>query len=151
MQTKPSGEIAAVRSEIAVLVAALLLAGCSGRQSVLSERFDVCMHPHRNVQLQEMRMGLDFDVGSIEVDQAVIGVYVGWHPNASHRAMRKALDATSGFRLLSRERSDGVDKILVGNNRGDPRGPIFVMFEAQSLEGVDGALLSNDFLSDCRK
>jgi hypothetical protein len=140
-----------VRSEAAVLMVALVLAGCSGRQSVLSERFDVCMHPDRSIRLHDMRMGPDFDMGSIEIDHSRVGVYVGWHPNVSHAAMRKGVDAVGGFRFLSKERTDGVDKILVGYNRGDRRGPVFVLFETQNIEDVENVLLSKGFLVDCEK
>jgi hypothetical protein len=150
MQMKPSDATVAVRSKVIFFTHLLFLSGCMASTTTLSERFNVCMTSSHNVSLHAMRMGSDFDYGSIEIKKIRVNVYVGWHPDASHSAKRKAIDATEAFRFLSRERADGVEKILFGKNRGDRRGPIFVLFEAKNLDAVESTLLANDLLIDCK-
>jgi len=64
--------------------------------------------------------------------------------------MKKGVEAKDGFKLLGKERSDDLDKLLFAYERGDKEGPIYVMYTASDLSDVEQLLSKGAFLIPCR-
>ncbi|WP_434031671.1 hypothetical protein [[Pseudomonas] boreopolis] len=141
---------AAIKSIVGI--ALVMLAGCHVDRSAiaLSERYRVCAHFPSSVAYQSEAPGPDFDLGSLKVEGMTVDVFIGGHPRFSHQVMKKGVEATDGFRLLGKERSDEQDKLLFAYERGDKEGPIYVMFMAPDLRTAERVLTKKNLLVSCR-
>lgn len=144
--------MAAVAIKFVIAATLALLTGCNADRSAttLSERHQVCVHLPSSVTYQSDTPGPDFDLGSLKVEGTTVGVFIGRHPRFSHQVMKKGVEATDGFRLLGKERSDDQDKLLFAYERGDKEGPIYVMFMAPDLRAAEQVLLKQILLVSCR-
>ena len=135
-----------------ILVAAMVaVTACEAKQeaTVLSERFNVCAALPPGVVFQIQEPGPDFDLGSIRVNDTLAEVQIGGHPRFSYEGIKAGVNATDGFKLLGKERSDGKDKLLFAYERGDEVGPVYVMVMAPELHAVEQVLTKRRFLMVC--
>lgn len=132
--------------------ALVLLSGCHADQdaTTLSERYRVCANLPRGVYFQSHTPGPDFDLGALKLERVTVDVFIGGHPRFSNQVMKRGVEATDGFRLLGRERSDGLDKLLFGYERGDKEGPVYVMFMAPDLHAVEKVITRKNLLVSCK-
>ena len=144
--------MAAVAIRLAVAAGLILTSGCRADAEVtaLSEKFGVCANLPSGVSYRGPTHGPDFDLGTMQSSSVTIDVLIGGHPRISIGVIRKGLNARDGFQFLGRERSDGLDKILLGYQRGENQGPMFVMFSAPHLQEAAEMLTTKNFIVDCR-
>jgi hypothetical protein len=143
--------VAAV-SRWAVAAAVIVLCGCHAQfdKQLLSERYNVCAKLPSGSTYRDHNQWIDFDTGILEVGGVAIDVEIGGHPRFSQRVKRTGEEAIEGFRFLGKERSDDRDKILLGYERRDGRGPMFVMFSAPDLQAVERTLTRKNLVVDCK-
>lgn len=144
--------MAAAASKAVIAATMLLASGCRADRDAtrLSEEYGVCASLPLGASFHDNKHGPDFDLGILEMDGVIIEVMIGGHPRFSHRVIKKGVEATDGFRFLGKERSDDRDKILLGYQRGDKEGPIFVMFSAQDLHAAESVLTRKNFVVECK-
>ncbi|MEE7545862.1 hypothetical protein HF319_01290 [Xanthomonas sp. Kuri4-1] len=130
-----------------------LIAACQSKpvgQVALSERFNVCAVLPRDASFQPGEPGPDFDLGVLRAHGMMIEVQIGGHPRFSHRVVKTGVRATAGFEFLGSERSDGQEKYLFANARGDEEGPMYVMFMAPDSRAHKYIPPMKDWLISCK-
>lgn len=142
--------MAAAASKLAIAVA-IIASGCHSEQNViqLSERYGVCASLPAGASFNSRAPGPDYDLGTLKIKGITVEVVIGGQPRFSHSVIKKGMEATGGFRFLGAERSDGEDKILLGYERGDKEGPIFVMFSSTELDEADDVLTRSNLVVSC--
>lgn len=139
-------------SKLAAAAAMIALCGCHARweRQPLSDRYNVCADLSPGSTYRDHKQWIDFDTGTLDIDGVAVDVEIGGHPRFSQKVKRSGADAVDGFRYLGKERSDDRDKILLGHDRHDGRGPMFVMFSAHDLRAVEHALIRRNIVVDCK-
>lgn len=134
---------------VAAVLFALSACGPSQAPVRISDHHNVCANLSSGSRLHEVTQGPDFDVATLDIDGTTVEVYVGGHPRFSHRVMKRGEGTVDGFVFLGKEKSDDQEKILLGHDRQEGRGPIFVMFAGVDLQSVEQVLIKQNFIVNC--
>lgn len=148
--TRSESVVVVIRSTIVGL--ALVASGCHADVSThrLSDRYSVCARLPAGVAFSRQAPGPDFDLGVLRIEGTAIEVMMGGHPRFGRSAIKQGAQAKAGFEVLGRERSDDLDKILLAHERGEERGPMFVLFQAPRIGASEQRVLTTKgFLHDC--
>ena len=140
-----------VAAKFALLALSAVGAGCSADNGVvISEKHGICGNFPPSATYRQDAPGYDFEIGVMELRGVEVTFSIGGHPEFSHGIIRGGEHAKSGFIVLGKERSKGMDRVLYGYNRGEVQGPMYVMAMAPDLSKVEESLLSPGFIMDCR-
>lgn len=144
-----------------LLFAVVLISGCTpsgGGPQLASDRFGVCINLPKGATYSNYKQHVDYDVASLNIDGSIVDVMIGGQPRFSRAAIKKVVQATSGFEVLGAEKSDGREKLLFGYSRRNAPvagfyGPVneLVMFSSADLKPVRHLLTDKNVVVDCRK
>lgn len=142
-------------------IVVVFICGCTpsneGKQ-IVSSRFGVCINLPRGADYFDHNQFVDYDTAVLRINGSTVEVMIGGHPRFSRAAIKKVVQATTGFEVLGEEKSDGLDKLLFGyNRRNDPvagfHGPEneLVMFSSSDLTPIKHLLTESNVVADCRR
>lgn len=117
------------------LLIALVLAGCSTTEVVISPLFGVCANlPRGSTYLLDKRPPVDFDEGVLTIGGKSFNVYIGHNPDFS-RVNRRMAPASEAFGYVGMERSQDINKVLFARRVAKERN-LYVMFSASGSKEV---------------
>ncbi|MEG2805070.1 hypothetical protein [Stenotrophomonas sp.] len=118
---------------------------------MISERFGVCADLPLSASVSIESPGPDFDVATLRLGNSTIEVMIGGHPGFSQEIRRQGWLATEKFEKLGEMRSKERDLMLLGRNRGDPWGPLFIRLAAPGLSAAEEWLRDEIPIADCEQ
>lgn len=142
------------RSAVALLIAGITVTACKEHRVEPSHRmsddFAICVNLPQGAVYQLQKRSFDYEIGQLTLAGNQLEVYIGYQPPYSGKPWPRGSEITNGFVVVGKERSDGIEQLLLGNKRQTNRGPVFVMFSAPDLRAAEPALTRKNFVFDCK-
>lgn len=136
-------------------IAMLAVSACDNSRTnveptVVSSRLGVCLNLPSSAGSPDIRLGPDFDFGTVMIEGTKTEIYIGFMPDFKGHSWKREYPVRPGFFYIADARDEDGDEqlLLVKRDRAEV-GPLFLMLSGHDLSAVRQLAQSKNFAAAC--